>query len=241
MKKPIAIIDCAIKDPATDSFNYLVEKLNYPMTYHRPSTNGMDSLIKSNEARAYIIFGSDSSVNDRISWQVELSKFMKEKCEQYIPVMGICFGHQLMADSFGSTIGRSKINSNEKNIYKGGRAIKINTDVLFFEEGQQCHYIVAHGEEIISLSDELLSIASSKEIKHEAVVHKNLPYIGVQGHPEATSVFVKNEIPSKIDENLLENCFADGFKLIESFVNYLPVWEAKRGRRFNSLKFHQSL
>ena len=124
MKRPLFVIDCAIKDPSYDSFNRLVERFQHPFLYHRTPYQGIDSLVRYPEAQAYIIFGSASSVNDRLEWQIKLAQFIKTKLEKGIPVMGICFGHQLMADFFGGRVDYCDPNKNprdEKNTFVGSR------------------------------------------------------------------------------------------------------------------------
>ncbi|GAA6140967.1 type 1 glutamine amidotransferase [Hydrogenophaga sp. 5NK40-0174] len=55
---------------------------------------------------AWLITGSPSSVHERLPWQPALSDFLRAAalCR---PVIGICFGHQLMHDALGGEVQRS--------------------------------------------------------------------------------------------------------------------------------------
>lgn len=55
---------------------------------------------------AYIISGSSSSVLDPDPWIVALSEFLKDTSVQQ-PIVGICFGHQLLHQTFGGKVEQS--------------------------------------------------------------------------------------------------------------------------------------
>ena len=49
----------------------------------------------------YVISGSRQSVYDSAPWILELRRFVLRLHEEKIPLVGICFGHQLIADELG--------------------------------------------------------------------------------------------------------------------------------------------
>ncbi len=229
MNNPIAIIDCAINDPAFDPFNKCVEYFKQPFTYHRPPLYGVEDLKDLDDPLAYIILGSNSSVNDQLPWQVDLMEFLKEQCVKGYPVLGLCFGHQLMARGFGARIDRCNTSS-EKNSYLGIRKIKMKEDFEEVLEEQELEYVVVHGEEIKELPDTIEIIAQSPEIQFEGIRHKDFPFVGFQGHPEATEKFVLQEIGNSPDLSNYQSAFQDGFFLISNFISY-----AKRTRQLSGL------
>ncbi len=168
---------------------------------------GMDSL-NEDISNAYIIFGSYSNVEDRLEWQKSLATFINEKLKQGTPVLGICFGHQLMADFYGAKIVRNK-NSDE---YQGIRKLKFkNKEVTFF---------VAHSFQVQDLPSSLVTLASTKECSNEIIKHRELPFIGIQGHPEASQYFLDTTLKDTALTNMeVHTASSDGMKFIENFLN----------------------
>lgn len=211
--KPIAIIDCAIEKPAISCFNQLVATYQLPFTYHSPPLNGLDSLKHSiNQASAYFIFGSYSHVHQKLEWQINLASFIKERILSNIPVIGICFGHQLVAHIFGGTIG-------EEKSYNGYRKITIKKDLWNFKQEEQFNLIVLHEQEIIHLPNCFDVIASSEGCKYEMVCHKKYPYFGIQAHPEASMDFIKTSIKQKMNQNTSDLISTDSKIVIDKLLN----------------------
>ena len=112
--KTIAVIDPAAGTPELDAFNALAQRssaLPVALTYHLPALFGLDSLAQL-EARAQlagvIVFGSAASVHDDAPWQRELNAWLLPRLQSDAgpPVLGLCYGHQLIAHLLGGEVGR---------------------------------------------------------------------------------------------------------------------------------------
>lgn len=55
---------------------------------------------------AYIVTGSSSGVYDSDPWIDDLRRFL-QAARGRAPLVGVCFGHQIMADAFGGTVIKS--------------------------------------------------------------------------------------------------------------------------------------
>jgi GMP synthase (glutamine-hydrolysing) len=221
MKKPIHIIDCALEDKALETFERLKDKYDCLFEYHIPSMEGMDSLRQSQLAAAYMVLGSDSSVNDRLPWQRSLAQYLKQMCHQNIPIMGICFGYQLMADALGAKVqtAGNRPYSPEENIFSGVRKVKIIEDYFGFKTGEEFQVFKAHSQEVVEITEDFIHLGTSSDCYYDILAHKKFPFLGVQTHPEAGEVFVEREITASLNPPQIKESMKDGDLIIDKFIS----------------------
>jgi GMP synthase (glutamine-hydrolysing) len=58
-------------------------------------------------ADAIVVTGSPLSVTDRAPWMRAAGAWLADEAERGIPVLGVCFGHQLLAETYGGAVARS--------------------------------------------------------------------------------------------------------------------------------------
>lgn len=107
----------------------------------------------------------------------EILKYFKEK----LPILGICLGHQIIAEYFGSTI------SNANFVIHGKRStIKNSGNYIFRGVKKEIQVARYHSLSIKKLSNELEILAFDKNDKEiMAIKHKSLALFGIQFHPES--------------------------------------------------------
>lgn len=219
MSGSIAVIDCAIQNISHRCFNRLVERTGKSFTFHIAPKEGLDSIKRLNNPTGYIILGSMSNVCDKLTWQIELAKLMKDALDNDIPVLGICFGHQLMTDLFGGEV--DLIDAENKVSYKGYRKFNITHDVMGLKSGDELAIATAHSYEIKSLPNSMICFGSSDECRFDAVAHKELPFFSVQGHPEASRYFLEvatgDHMPEEGNIIALQN---GGDRILDQFINF---------------------
>jgi len=58
-------------------------------------------------AAAFVITGSSSSVTERAPWMLRAEAFVRELVAHRVPLFGICFGHQLVAQALGGNVSKN--------------------------------------------------------------------------------------------------------------------------------------
>lgn len=162
------------------------------------------------QVKAVILSGSPFSVREHNALYYDLDQVLGK-----VPVLGVCYGAQLIAHQLGGQVERSS--SREY-----GRAIINNTlgDRMLsgVENGSQIW--MSHGDHILELPDGFETIATTKSIPVAAFRSKSgkysKPVYGLQFHPEVThtvegSRILKNFIAdiAGMDPNWTPASFAD--------------------------------
>ena len=116
-----------------------------------------------------------------------ISKEVILRFGQHIPVLGVCLGHQCIAEAFGGKVvrGLRPIHGKSSRITHDGSALFSDLSNPF--EAARYHSLAV---ERTSLPECLEITAESEDAEIMALRHRNLPVLGVQFHPE--SVLTQN-------------------------------------------------
>ena len=140
--------------------------------------------------KGVILSGSPFSVNDEHAFKTDLSQIRGK-----YPLLGICYGAQLMASASGG-----EVNKTDSREY--GRAhlrVKQANDPLLGNLPTNSQVWMSHGDTIVKLADHFSAIASTEDVDLAAYKIDGEETWGVQFHPE---VF-HTEQGTKILDNFL--------------------------------------
>lgn len=124
-----------------------------------------------------------------------------QKLKGKFPILGVCLGHQAIAEAFGATVGHAK------QLMHGKVSVleDVKTDSVMFQRlGKPVKVARYHSlaVEEATLPEELEITARSKDNEVMAMEHKTYPIYGLQFHPES----VMTPEGFKMIENFLKSC-----------------------------------
>ena len=99
-----------------------------------------------------------------------------------IPILGICYGHQLLCQHFGGKI----INSKKREFGKAFIKIKKKSKIFegIYKKNSNHQVWMSHGDKINKLPKEFKVIASTNNAKFAAIANESKKIFGLQFHPE---------------------------------------------------------
>ncbi|WNJ20058.1 glutamine-hydrolyzing GMP synthase [Pontibacter sp. G13] len=138
--------------------------------YHKP-------LPQDPTVKGVIFSGGPSSVNDSDAPDFDVDSVIGN-----LPVLGICYGAQLIAKKSGG-----KVQSSETREYGRAMLNSSGDSPLFRDlEGDDNQVWMSHGDTITDLPAGYHVIGSTDSVHVAAYQHDNLPVFALQFHPEVT-------------------------------------------------------
>jgi GMP synthase-like glutamine amidotransferase len=132
---------------------------------------------------AILITGSAAGVYDDLDWIVPLERFVRAAHETRIPLVGICFGHQLIAQALGGTVRKS-----EKGWGIGRHVYDVAPDNGVID-GERIAVACSHQDQVIVPPAGATTILHSTFTPHAGLLYENGATLSVQPHPEFTAAF----------------------------------------------------
>ena len=117
-------------------------------------------------------------------YEINKYSFDKKIIEKGVPVLGICFGHQIISKLNGGKVKQSKHREfGLVNIYKKKNSLLTKN---FFVNKKIVKVWMSHADQVSKLPKNFTVIASSQNSKFAIVENKSEKFYGVQFHPEVT-------------------------------------------------------
>ncbi len=132
---------------------------------------------------AILITGSPAGVYDRLDWIAPLEDFVRAAHASRIPMVGVCFGHQLMAQALGGVVRQSDkgwgIGRHLYDIAPGNGVI----------EGERIALACSHQDQVIEPPLGARTFMYSDFTPHAGLLYANGVALSVQPHPEFSVEF----------------------------------------------------
>ncbi|MDC3417474.1 glutamine-hydrolyzing GMP synthase [Aquibacillus salsiterrae] len=162
--------------------------------------------IKEMNPSGIILSGGPHSVYDENSFRCDEAIF-----DLGIPVLGICYGMQLMMQHFGGNVQRAK----EREYGKAD--ITLTGEPVLFKGTPTTQTVwMSHGDKIIEPAPGFTIDATSSSTPVAAVSNVDRNFYGVQFHPEVRNTEYGNELLNKFVFNV---CQCEGNWTMENFID----------------------
>lgn len=128
---------------------------------------------------AYLVTGSPQGVYDTDGWLPPLADFIRQSYAEGRKLVGICFGHQMIANSLGGVARKS-----EKGWGIGLRPFHIHTAKPWMAPNlDTCTLNFIHQDQVITLPEGAELLAGNDHC-HNAMFSMGSQVFAMQGHPE---------------------------------------------------------
>ena len=162
--------------------------------------------IKKMNPKGIILSGGPNSVYEEGSFTVNPEIF-----ELGIPVLGICYGMQLMTKLLGGAVERAS----EREYGKATLNVKLDDDLFFSLPNSQTVWM-SHSDKVIDIPENFEIIADSPSCQNAAIEDKSRKLYGVQFHPEVRHTEYGNDLLRNFIRRV---CECTGNWTMENFVD----------------------
>jgi len=136
------------------------------------------------ECDAYLLTGSKVGVYDSQPWLVSLRDFVNRAYESHVPLVGICFGHQMIAHSLGGLAQKSELGWGIGAL--SHRLVTTETTPAWMENApDQLCLLYSHQDQVVRLPEGAHALYGSHFCPNGAF-HIPGRVLAFQGHPEFT-------------------------------------------------------
>lgn len=163
----------------------------------------------------WLITGSRHGVYENLDWMLKLQGFIREIFEQKTPLVGICFGHQIIAQALGGQVVKS-----EKGWGVGAHCYRIDDRQPWMKSGvDEVRIYAFHQDQVVKLPPQAKVFSSSEFCPNAGLCYGD-SIISVQAHPEFAEeyelalleMYSGNVVPKEDADLALERMLGAGEK-----------------------------
>lgn len=183
------------------------------------------------QVSGFVITGSASSVMERAPWMIGLEAELVEAVATGAPVLGICFGHQILAQALGGRVDR-----NPRGREIGTVSIeRIAPDPMLAPSPPRFMANMTHVDAVLELPPDAVVVARS-ELDPNAAIRFAARVWGVQFHPEMDGDVISDYVRARSDVIAGEGLSPDvilastrdapeGRAVLHRFLSQVADWE----------------
>ncbi|MBU6372428.1 MAG: type 1 glutamine amidotransferase [Alphaproteobacteria bacterium] len=158
-------------------------------------------------ADAFLITGSPAGVYEDHPWIAPLEAHIRATAAAGVPQIGICFGHQIMAQAFGGRVVKS-----DKGWGVGRHSYDVVAAPAWMNPPAPRFALAAsHQDQVVEPPPQAHVLARSSHTAFAALAYAQGPAVSFQGHPEMSAAFTADLVSSRrgrIPDELVDTALA---------------------------------
>lgn len=186
-----------------------------------------EAMPQTNDFDGFLISGSRHGVYDKLPWMARLKALIADASDARVPVTGVCFGHQLLAETYGGRVVKSP----------GGWVLG-NMDYRLTDAGvehfgsEQVDVLAFHQDQVVEAPPAARVLLGNDQCPIAGLVYDG-PALSVQFHPEFTLAFMRGLMESygdRVPDPLLQSVLSalaparSSHTVAETFANFYRRW-----------------
>tara|TARA_B100000029_G_scaffold483104_1_gene533980 strand:- start:771 stop:1490 length:720 start_codon:yes stop_codon:yes gene_type:complete len=179
----------------------------------------------SKEADLWLITGSSCGVYDDLAWIPNLKGFIKQIVLQQVPLLGVCFGHQILAEAMGGRVEKSP-----KGWGVGVHEYKRLCSTSFSERlGNFFSGYASHQDQVVIAPKKSITVYGSQFCPHSILAYgeKNKFHaISLQSHPEFSAALLSDLIRRRIGTTIPTSVGEKGLLSLDEQPDNLKVFKS---------------
>jgi len=144
-------------------------------------------------ADGWLITGSRHGVYERLDWIIRLEQFVRDAMAAKVPLVGICFGHQVIASALGGRVIKS-----EKGWGVGHHDYSVvATRPWMSATAETLRFNAVHQDQVVERPEGADVLATSAFCENAVLAYGDAA-LTIQGHPEIDDAFKRDLITERL-------------------------------------------
>ncbi|HEV7346548.1 MAG TPA: type 1 glutamine amidotransferase [Devosia sp.] len=192
--------------PYRTMFEAMFDATEQGFRYETVAVSDGEPLPDAGTLEGIVITGSPAGVYDDFEWLDPLRAFIRDAYAKRVPMVGVCFGHQIMADALGGEVRKS-----EKGWGLGRHHYAVQSRPAFMRDAPATLAIAcSHQDQVITPPTEAEVILASAFSPNAGLAYRNGAAISFQPHPEFTDDYAaalaelrRGKVPDEVVDTAL--------------------------------------
>lgn len=143
---------------------------------------------------AYISTGSSFSVYEELDWIIQLQQFIRDIHQSEKYYLGVCFGHQLLAEALGGQVKKA-----QSGWSIGVQTFTISQEEAWMEPFQSSLNLLMMCQDQVHVLPPNATVLASTPVCPVGIFRVGDRMLGVQAHPEFSKAYDKILMETRID------------------------------------------